>query len=208
MHHCYSVHPWLSFPRSFRDASTMSTHSIRGLTSIIVPCWNQLEFTRQCITALKNHTRPPWELIAIDNGSTDGTGVYLAGVRDLAGVPVTIVSNATNRGFPAAINQGLHLSRGEYLVLLNNDVIVTDGWLDQLIALAHAKGQSAFADKDRNGAALGRPSDDTDAGSGDPQTTGESDRDELAELAERPNVTIIDLNAAGEDKRPGERRRR
>jgi O-antigen biosynthesis protein len=44
----------------------MST--IRGLASIIVPCWNQLEFTRQGIAALKSYTRPPWELIVINNG--------------------------------------------------------------------------------------------------------------------------------------------
>ena len=117
----------------------MKTNAIRGLSSIIVPCWNQVEFTQQCIAALKEHTRPPWELIVVDNGSTDGTALYLAGVRDLAAVPVTVVTNATNLGFPAAINQGLQLARGEYLVLLNNDVVVTDGWLDQLIALANAR---------------------------------------------------------------------
>jgi glycosyltransferase involved in cell wall biosynthesis len=106
-----------------------------GLTSIIVPCWNQREFTRLCLPALFRHTRPAWELIVIDNGSTDGTGLYLAGVRDAASVPVTVISNAENRGYPAAINQGLEVARGEFLVLLNNDAVVTDGWLDQLIAL-------------------------------------------------------------------------
>jgi O-antigen biosynthesis protein len=115
------------------------SNSLAGLTSIIVPCWNQLEFTQQCIAALKVHTRPAWELIVVDNGSNDGTALYLAGARDLAAVPVTVVSNATNLGFPAAINQGLQLARGEYLVLLNNDVVVTDGWLDQLIALTNAR---------------------------------------------------------------------
>jgi glycosyltransferase involved in cell wall biosynthesis len=117
----------------------MSANSIPGLTSIIIPCWNQLEFTRQCIVALKNHTRPPWELIVIDNGSTDGTGAYLIGAQDAAAVPVTVIANTTNRGFPAAINQGLQQARGEYLVLLNNDVVVTDAWLDQLTALTTAK---------------------------------------------------------------------
>ena len=81
-------------------------------------------------------TGPSWELIVIDNGSTDGTGEYLAGVQDASPVPVTVIANATNRGFPAAINQGLQYARGEYLVLLNNDVVVTDGWLAQLIGLA------------------------------------------------------------------------
>ena len=59
----------------------------------------------------------------------DGTAEYLAGVQDASPVPVTVIANATNRGFPAAINQGLEYARGEYLVLLNNDVVVTDGWL-------------------------------------------------------------------------------
>jgi glycosyltransferase involved in cell wall biosynthesis len=117
----------------------MTPTTVRGLASIIIPCWNQLEYTRQCIAALKQHTRLPWELIVVDNGSTDGTAVYLAGVQDAASEPVTVVANATNRGFPATINQRLQLARGEYLVLLNSGVVVTDAWLDQLVALANAR---------------------------------------------------------------------
>jgi GT2 family glycosyltransferase len=51
---------------------------------------------------------------------------------------VSVVTNRENRGVPAACNQGLATARGDYLVLLNNDAVVTDGWLDQLIALAGA----------------------------------------------------------------------
>ena len=107
--------------------------------SIIIPCFNQLEFTRHCLRAVFRHTRPPFELIAIDNGSTDGTGVYLAGVQDSSPAPVTVISNARNIGFPAAVNQGLKVARGQYLVLLNNDAVVTDAWLEQLIGLAEMK---------------------------------------------------------------------
>jgi glycosyltransferase involved in cell wall biosynthesis len=114
----------------------MITPPVDRLTSVIVPCWNQLEFTRKCLHALFRQTAPSWELIVIDNGSTDGTGSYLAGVQDASPVPVTVIANGTNRGFPAAINQGLQYARGEYLVLLNNDVVVTEGWLSQLIGLA------------------------------------------------------------------------
>ncbi len=113
----------------------MPSNTVRGLASVIIPCWNQLEFTRKCIPALFRQTGPNWELVVINNGSTDGTGDYLAGVQDVSPVPVTVIANTTNRGFPAAINQGLQCARGEYLVLLNNDVVVTDGWLDQLKAL-------------------------------------------------------------------------
>jgi glycosyltransferase involved in cell wall biosynthesis len=114
-------------------------HRSIGLTSIIIPCWDQIQFFQQCFAALKEHTRPAWELIVIDNGSTDGTATYLPGARDMAPVPVTIVTNSANLGFPAAINRGLQLARGDNSVLLNNDVVVTDGWLDQLIALVNAR---------------------------------------------------------------------
>ena len=96
-----------------------------GLTSIIIPCWNEIEFTQQCIPALFRHTRPPWELILVDNGSTDGTGDYLAGVQHASTIPVTIIANATNHGFPAAINQGLHVARGDYMVLLTRIIRAT-----------------------------------------------------------------------------------
>jgi len=121
---------------STRKTPVMNLPARDALASIIIPCWNQLEFTRFCLPALVRHTRLPWELIVVDNGSTDGTGTYLAGVQDVAPVPVTVMHNERNAGFPAAINQGLKAARGDYLVLLNNDAVVTDGWLSQLVALA------------------------------------------------------------------------
>ena len=53
-------------------------------------------------------------------------------------MPVTVITNPCNIGFPAAVNQGLQVASGEYLVLLNNDAVVTEGWLEQLIALTLA----------------------------------------------------------------------
>lgn len=108
----------------------------RGLASVIVPCFGQLAYTRHCLAALTRHTRSPWELILVDNGSADATAAYLDGVRDTAPFPVTVITNPTNRGFPAACNQGLKAACGDYLVLLNNDAVVTNAWLTQLIALA------------------------------------------------------------------------
>jgi glycosyltransferase involved in cell wall biosynthesis len=81
------------------------------------------------LRAVLRHTRRPFELILVDNGSTDGTREYLAGIVDAAPVSVTVIPDPTNLGFPAAINQALKAARGEYLVLLNNDSVVTDGWL-------------------------------------------------------------------------------
>lgn len=108
------------------------------LTSVIIPCFNQVEFTQLCLSSLFRHTRSPWELIVIDNGSTDATAEHLRTVRETSPVPMEVITNSTNLGFPAACNQGLRVAQGDYLVLLNNDVVVTDAWLDQLIALADA----------------------------------------------------------------------
>ncbi len=78
----------------------------------------------------------------MDNGSTDDTSGYLAGVQDVARVPVTVITNSSNKGLPAAINQGLKAARGDYLVLLSDRAVVTDGWLNQLIALADMDGKA------------------------------------------------------------------
>jgi GT2 family glycosyltransferase len=112
-----------------------------ALASVIIPCFDQLHFTRLCLAALVRHTRAPWELIVVDNGSTDSTAAYLQGVQDTAPLRVEVVSNPENLGFPAACNQGLKAARGDYLVLLNNDTVPTDDWLDQLIALAESAPQ-------------------------------------------------------------------
>ena len=85
----------------------MSKSITGGLTSIIVPCCNQRTFTRLCLQALFRHTRPAWELIVVDNGSTDGTAAYLDGVRDAATCRSPSSPTRENLGFPRAINQGL-----------------------------------------------------------------------------------------------------
>ncbi len=84
----------------------MNSNIARELTSIIIPVSNQLEFTQQCLASLKEHTRPAWELIVIDNGSNDGTAAYLSGARDMTSVPVTVVTNTTNWGFRRLSTRG------------------------------------------------------------------------------------------------------
>ena len=145
--------------------------SLSGLASIIIPSCNPLESTRQCIAALMRYTRRPRELIVVNDGSSDETSAYLESVRDAVPVPVTVITNVTSRGIAAAINQGLKAARGEYLVLLNNDVVVTDGWLGQLIALANAKGdftaeRAECAETKTEEGREGRPAVDLGAGSG------------------------------------------
>jgi GT2 family glycosyltransferase/predicted Zn-dependent protease len=107
------------------------------LASILILCCNELHYTRLCLESVLRHTRPPYELVVVDNGSTDGTPAYLEEVRTRTGpAHVTILRNETNVGFPAGCNQALAAARGQYLVFLNNDTIVTEGWLNGLVGSA------------------------------------------------------------------------
>jgi GT2 family glycosyltransferase/tetratricopeptide (TPR) repeat protein/SAM-dependent methyltransferase len=107
------------------------------LASVVILCCNEVEYTRQCLESVLRHTRAPYELVLVDNGSSDGTPAFLEEVRRHPGpVGVEVIHNATNVGFPAGCNQALARARGDYLVLLNNDTVVTAGWLDGLVGWA------------------------------------------------------------------------
>jgi glycosyltransferase involved in cell wall biosynthesis len=108
-------------------------------------CCGQLDFSRLCLESVLRNTRQPYELILIDNASTDGTTDYLRSLASRAGpVRVKVVINAVNRGFPAGCNQGLAEATGDYVLFLNNDIIVSAGWIDPLVAIAarYADGKS------------------------------------------------------------------
>ncbi|HEX7766248.1 MAG TPA: FkbM family methyltransferase [Nitrospira sp.] len=97
--------------------------------SVIIPVWNRCELTRDCIAALATTIKDlSWELIVVDNHSTDETAAFLA---TLSG-DVQVIRNQDNLGFAKACNQGAAAARGQYLVFLNNDTVPLDGWLQAL----------------------------------------------------------------------------
>jgi len=104
--------------------------TVEPRASIVIPLFNRSDLTRECLAALVEHTRDDlYEVIIVDNGSTDDTADLLAGLSG----DVTIISNPQNRGFAAACNQGAAAARADVVLLLNNDVIVTEGWLEPLL---------------------------------------------------------------------------
>ncbi len=106
-----------------------------GLVSIVVPCCNALESTRACVKSVLRWTRPRYELLLVDNGSTDDTPAYLAEAAAWAGpARVAVIRNEANAGYAAACNQALAVAQGRNVVLLDNDTIVSEDWLDRLIA--------------------------------------------------------------------------
>jgi len=103
-----------------------------SLTSIIILTFNELEYTKKCIASLRTDTLEPHEIIFVDNGSTDGTVKWIE--QMLKNSPnYKFIANENNLGFPKGSNQGILASSGEYILLLNNDVIVTEGWLSGML---------------------------------------------------------------------------
>lgn len=108
-------------------------------TSVIVVSWENLALTRLCLESLLAHTRDEcFELIVVDNASTDRTPAYLEALA-AAEPRVRLILNEHNDGFARACNQGARAAVGDVLVFLNNDTVLAPGWLGALCAhLRHA----------------------------------------------------------------------
>jgi GT2 family glycosyltransferase len=102
-------------------------------TSIIVVTYNNLELTKLCLHSIFTNTNyPNYEVVVVDNYSQDDTVKFLNELQ-VKDNRVKVIFNDQNLGFAAANNQGARVSTGEYLVFLNNDTIVTPGWLGSLM---------------------------------------------------------------------------
>jgi GT2 family glycosyltransferase/Tfp pilus assembly protein PilF len=103
-----------------------------GLVSIVILSFNQLEYTKLCLASLEQHTPDAHEILFVDNGSTDGTVGWLR--EQVRRDPrYRLIENARNEGFAHGCNQGMAVARGEFVLLLNNDVVVGEHWLEGLL---------------------------------------------------------------------------
>lgn len=113
---------------------TSFTQPFIGTSIIIVTTNDQRVHLQNCIDSIYAYTPEPFEIIIIDNASTDDTAAYL---KTLTG-KIRYRVFASNLGFAGGTNQGLRLARGETLLFLNNDTIVTKDWLKNMLACLHS----------------------------------------------------------------------
>lgn len=116
------------------------------MISIVIPLYNQVAYTRLCVQSLRSSGLDGAEVLLIDNGSSDGTAEYLETCSDFRAI-----RNRENLGCAGAWNQGVRETDSEWVVILNNDVIVSPGWLDGLLAVAERAGFDVVSPAIREG---------------------------------------------------------
>lgn len=95
------------------------------MISAIVLNWNGKRFLKECFDSLLDQTVRDYELIMVDNGSTDGSVEFMKDNYP----QVKLVLLESNLGFCRAMNAGIKKAKGEYISLFNNDVVVDKDWM-------------------------------------------------------------------------------
>jgi GT2 family glycosyltransferase len=101
---------------------------VSARASIIIPNWNGERFLNTCLGSLRRQSLDNFEILLVDNGSTDGS----VGFVERSFPEVRVISLEENRGFSAAVNAGIRSADTEYVALLNNDTQAEPGWLEAL----------------------------------------------------------------------------
>jgi N-acetylglucosaminyl-diphospho-decaprenol L-rhamnosyltransferase len=107
--------------------------------SVVMAALNHVDYTRRCLESIRAHTDLPYEVIVVDNGSTDDTS---AAARALG---CRVIRNQENLGCARAWNQGVRAAAAPLIVVMNNDIVVTPGWLRGLVEFRRRSGAAVVS---------------------------------------------------------------
>jgi GT2 family glycosyltransferase len=113
--------------------------------SVVVVNWNRCNLLRACLRSLTRQRSVQFEVIVVDNGSTDGSSDMVKAEFLHGNLPVTLIQNDRNLGYCAANNQGIVQARGQFIALLNNDAEADPGWLAALLAAFQGRDDVGMA---------------------------------------------------------------
>ncbi len=125
------------FPSLHRKRNNSLSRNIKfPLVSIILLSYNNSEYLKEMINSLyKFQYKFPFELIIVDNGSKQDT---LRIIKKYKKENIKTIFNKENLGFPKGNNQGILVAEGKYILFANNDIVVTEGWLERMIEIAES----------------------------------------------------------------------
>ena len=106
--------------------------------SIIVLNWNSLAYLQNCLESLKRQSFRNFELICVDNGSSDGSKDWLQSndLSDIVGAPSQTILCDQNLGFAEGMNIGMRKAVGKFVLPLNVDMILSENFLEKAVKLS------------------------------------------------------------------------
>src|ERR1700757_5148836 len=96
--------------------------------SAVIPTWNRADLLQSILKNLQSQTRPPEQIIVVDNGSADTTQLV---AREFG---VDLIVFPENRGFAKAVNEGIAHATGDWILIINNDVVLELDWMERVLA--------------------------------------------------------------------------
>ena len=126
-----------------------------GLTSVVIPTSNQLDYTKRCVKSIHRHTPEAHEIIFIDNGCR---GAMLKWIRQTVKGKSNyrLIKVGKEAGLGKCFNKGMEASSGEYILLMRDHVIVADGWLTGMLECHNNANDSGIVGPMTNAKAAGR----------------------------------------------------
>jgi GT2 family glycosyltransferase len=116
-----------------KESGADQTPASSPSVSVIIVNWNGKDYLKDCLQSLRAQTFSDYEVILVDNGSTDGSVEW---IRENFPGWVRVLANKRNEGFSGGNNRGIRASSGKYIVLLNNDARADPRWLEELVKMA------------------------------------------------------------------------
>ena len=131
---------WPGEKRKFAYNQRMDSTADMPLVSVVIPSYNGSRHLETCLRSLSIQTFRAFEIIVVDNASTDGSAALVSRLAPGSAV----LSNAVNLGFAGAVNAGIKASRCQWVAVLNNDTEVAPEWLAQTVSAMGRHPDAAF----------------------------------------------------------------
>lgn len=123
------------------EAITFPT-TTNPVISIVIPVYNKWQYSANCLYSIFKNTQSDYEVLIVDDASSDETQKELSTIKNLR-----FVQNEKNLGFIDTCNHGAQVSRGDYILFLNNDTMVTPNWLQPLLEIIKKDSVGAVGSK-------------------------------------------------------------
>jgi GT2 family glycosyltransferase len=123
------------------ESTDTGERGVLPLASVIIVNTNERHHLERCLPSVCNQSYPAYDVIVVDNNSTDGSTEYISEHFP----EVRLIQSRENLGYPGANNLGIEHATGEYIVILNPDTVVDHRWLEELVSALEGDPSAGLA---------------------------------------------------------------